>query len=201
MDKFLGIFTSFGLSTSAGLNAYLPLLIVSLVARFTDLIRLNEPFDALESWWAIGVLVVQTYTEGLRYSEEDKNLLKFVCDQIAMVIHRKKSEEDVQESERFLTSMFESIQDGISILGKDYTILRVNKAMEGWYAHAMPLVGKKCYEAYHLRDKACEVCPTRKALETSETAYEIVDKVVTQSSDREFHCLSITIFYTEKTSD
>lgn len=26
---------------------------------------------------------------------------------------------------------------------------------------------------------------------------EIVDKVVTQSSDREFHCLTITIFYKE----
>ena len=28
---------------------------------------------------------------------------------------------------------------------------------------------------------------------------EIVDKVVTQSSDREFHCLSITIFFKQKT--
>lgn len=26
---------------------------------------------------------------------------------------------------------------------------------------------------------------------------EIVDKVVTQSSDQEFHCLSITLFYRE----
>ncbi|MBN1642922.1 MAG: DUF4126 domain-containing protein [Anaerolineae bacterium] len=52
------MFTSFGLSTSAGLNAYLPLLIVGLLSRFTNLIRLNEPFDALESWWTIGVLVV-----------------------------------------------------------------------------------------------------------------------------------------------
>lgn len=25
--------------------------------------------------------------------------------------------------------------------------------------------------------------------------YEIVDKIVTQSSDNEFHCLTITIFY------
>jgi hypothetical protein len=63
MDGFLGIFTSFGLSSSAGLNAYLPLLIVSLVARFTDLIHLNEPFDALESWWTIGVLVLLTAVE------------------------------------------------------------------------------------------------------------------------------------------
>lgn len=29
---------------------------------------------------------------------------------------------------------------------------------------------------------------------------EIVDKIVTQSSDSEFHCLSITIFYTDKNS-
>jgi len=27
---------------------------------------------------------------------------------------------------------------------------------------------------------------------------EIVDKVVTQSSDREFHCLTVTIFYKSK---
>jgi PAS domain S-box-containing protein len=125
----------------------------------------------------IGVLVVQTYTEGLRYSEEDKNILKFVCDQIAMVIHRKKTEEDVQDRERFLSSMFESIQDGISILAEDYTVLRVNKAMENWYSHALPLVGKKCYEAYHLRDKPCESCPTQRSLQTSEAAYEVVRKV------------------------
>lgn len=27
---------------------------------------------------------------------------------------------------------------------------------------------------------------------------EVVDKLVTQSSDREFHCLSITFFYRER---
>ena len=65
MESFLGIFTSFGLSTSAGLNAYLPLLIVALVSRFTNLLRLNEPFDALESWWTIGVLAVLLAIETL----------------------------------------------------------------------------------------------------------------------------------------
>ena len=29
-------------------------------------------------------------------------------------------------------------------------------------------------------------------------ACEIVDKVVTQSSDKEFHCLTVTLFYKEK---
>ena len=56
MNGLLSLFTAFGLSSSAGLNAYLPLLIVALVARFTDLITLNAPWDHLESWWVIGVL-------------------------------------------------------------------------------------------------------------------------------------------------
>jgi len=59
------IFTSFGLSASAGLNAYLPLLIVALVARFTDLIRLNIPFDALTNGWVIALLGVLTLIEVL----------------------------------------------------------------------------------------------------------------------------------------
>jgi uncharacterized membrane protein len=58
MENVIGIFTSFGLSTSAGLNAYLPLLIVALTARFTDWIRLNDAFHALTSWWVIGLLAV-----------------------------------------------------------------------------------------------------------------------------------------------
>ncbi|MFP2900788.1 hypothetical protein [Corallococcus sp. 4LFB] len=31
------------------------------------------------------------------------------------------------------------------------------------------------------------------------SAVEIVDKIVTQSSDKEFHCLTITLFYRHKT--
>jgi hypothetical protein len=56
MDGLLSIFTAFGLSSSAGLNAYLPLLVVTLLARFNDLVTLRPPWDALESWWVIGVL-------------------------------------------------------------------------------------------------------------------------------------------------
>jgi hypothetical protein len=58
MDALLNVLTAFGLSSSAGLNAYLPLLVVALLARFTDLVHLESPWDGLESWWVIGVLVV-----------------------------------------------------------------------------------------------------------------------------------------------
>ena len=52
----------------------------------------------------IGVMVVQTYTEGVRYGEEEKNILKFVADQISAAVHRKKSEEELKRREAFLAA-------------------------------------------------------------------------------------------------
>jgi len=60
-----GILGAFGLSVSAGLNAYIPLLVVSLMAKFTNLIELAEPWNALESWWTIGVLAVLVVIEAV----------------------------------------------------------------------------------------------------------------------------------------
>ena len=63
--ELLGVLTAFGLSASAGLNAYIPLLVVALLARFTNLIALQSPWDTLTSWWVIGVLVVLSAIEFL----------------------------------------------------------------------------------------------------------------------------------------
>lgn len=52
------VLSAFGLSASSGLNAYLPLLIVGLLARFTDLIDLKAPWNTLENPWVLGVLAV-----------------------------------------------------------------------------------------------------------------------------------------------
>jgi hypothetical protein len=54
----IDVLSAFGLSSAAGLNAYLPLLIVALTARYTDLLTLREPWSALESPWAIGALAI-----------------------------------------------------------------------------------------------------------------------------------------------
>ncbi|MEO8477420.1 MAG: DUF4126 domain-containing protein [Actinomycetota bacterium] len=47
MDAVTGYFMALGLSTAAGLNAYVPLLAVGLLSRFTDLIALPGPWDHL----------------------------------------------------------------------------------------------------------------------------------------------------------
>jgi hypothetical protein len=56
--ELLSILSAFGLSASAGLNAYIPLLVVALLAKFTPFIQLNTPWDTLTSWWVIGILIV-----------------------------------------------------------------------------------------------------------------------------------------------
>jgi hypothetical protein len=59
----MDIFSAFGLSASAGLNAYIPLLVVAFLSKFTNLITLSSPWNTLESWWVIGVLVILSIVE------------------------------------------------------------------------------------------------------------------------------------------
>lgn len=59
------ILTGFGLSVSAGLNAYIPLLIVALLARFTNLIQLSHPYDTLANGWVIGALAALVTVEAV----------------------------------------------------------------------------------------------------------------------------------------
>ena len=55
--------TGMGLSAAAGLNAYIPFLVVALLARFTDVVVLPTGFEWMESWWAIGIGAVLLLTE------------------------------------------------------------------------------------------------------------------------------------------
>ncbi|MEV7007584.1 DUF4126 domain-containing protein [Streptosporangium sp. NPDC051022] len=57
----LAALTGLGLSTAAGLNAYIPLLVVGVLANLTDQIRLPQEFAWLSNGWVlviIGVLLL-----------------------------------------------------------------------------------------------------------------------------------------------
>lgn len=65
MDALLaggGILTALGLSIPAGLNAYIPLLAVS-IAQKVGWLKLAEPFDALGEWWVMGIIIVLLIVE------------------------------------------------------------------------------------------------------------------------------------------
>lgn len=74
MEILSGVLAAFGLSASAGLNAYIPLLVVALLARFTDFIQLSSPWDVITSWWIIGLLLLLS-------------LIEFFADKVPAVNH------------------------------------------------------------------------------------------------------------------
>lgn len=61
MELMLGIFSAFGLSASAGLNAYIPLFTIAAIAHYTDWFKLNPPYDGLSNPWImilLGILII-----------------------------------------------------------------------------------------------------------------------------------------------
>ncbi|MFK5633324.1 MULTISPECIES: DUF4126 domain-containing protein [unclassified Ornithinimicrobium] len=59
----LAALTGAGLSAAAGLNAYIPFLLVALIARFTEVINLPHQYAWIESDWAIGIAAVLLLSE------------------------------------------------------------------------------------------------------------------------------------------
>ncbi len=59
----LAALTGLGLSTAAGLNAYIPLLVVGVLANVTDVIRLPQEYAWLSSGWALAVIAVLLLAE------------------------------------------------------------------------------------------------------------------------------------------
>ena len=93
------------------------------------------------------------------------------------ITERKSIETQLRSSKTFLSNIFTSIQDGISVLDKNLNIIQINPIIELWYSHSMPALGKKCFEVYHGRNKRCEICPSLQALRSGQPAYEVVPKI------------------------
>lgn len=52
------LLTGFGLATAAGLNAYIPLLALGLLSRFTELVALPAGWAWLENGWVMAIVAV-----------------------------------------------------------------------------------------------------------------------------------------------
>ncbi|MBS3774609.1 MAG: PAS domain S-box protein [Bacteroidales bacterium] len=90
------------------------------------------------------------------------------------VTEEYKKNQQIKESRDFLDAVFQSIQDGISVLNTDLTIRYVNPVMETWYSEDMPLIGRKCYNTYHHAAAPCDPCPSIRCMKTKKTESEII---------------------------
>lgn len=62
--------------------------------------------------------------------------------------------------------MLDAIHDGITLMDRDLTVVLTNSTVDRWYAHAVPILGRKCHDVFLGRKTPCPDCPTLRALET-----------------------------------
>jgi PAS domain S-box-containing protein len=76
----------------------------------------------------MGAVAVQTYTEGIRYVDRDRDVLSLVSNQIARAIEKKYLEEALRVSEEKYRSLSNQLPLGVYRTTADGRILYVNKA-------------------------------------------------------------------------
>jgi len=85
------------------------------------------------------------------------------------ILDRTRTEEELHRSESFLSAIFDSFHDPFNIVDRDYRIVKFNDA----YCRmknipARELFDKKCYEALHGRNSACDDCVVVKTFQSKD---------------------------------
>ncbi len=171
----------------AGMTGYSRKDFESRQRKWTELV-FAEDVEAVKQAFVHGLKTHRSYVREYRITHRQGNLIwiqersQIVCDRNGKIQYvsgiffditaQKEAEDAMQEGERFLSSVFASILDGISVIDLNFNIVQVNSTMEKWYKHALPLVGRKCYEAHHGRSEPCQPCPAYRTIFTGEPHLE-----------------------------
>jgi PAS domain S-box-containing protein len=106
------------------------------------------------------------------------------------ITEHKRAVEALHESEGKLNAMLQSIADPMSMMDKDLTIMWANEPAKRYFGK--DIIGKKCYEVYHLRPDPCEPypCLTLKAFLDGKTHHHETTVIDNQGDKRFFECMA-----------
>ena len=91
----------------------------------------------------IGVLAVQTYTQGVRYGSAEEQVLAFVSAQVAMAVERKRADETLRAQQRVLRQVIDANPNLIFVKDWDGKFTLVNQAVADIYGSTVDdLIGK-----------------------------------------------------------
>jgi PAS domain S-box-containing protein len=100
----------------------------------------------------------------------------------------KHAEETLRESGGKLNAMLQSIPDIMSMMDKELTIMWANEPAKRYFGN--DIIGKKCYEVYHLRQDPCEPypCLTLKGFLDGKKHQHETTVIDNQGKERFFEC-------------
>jgi diguanylate cyclase (GGDEF)-like protein/PAS domain S-box-containing protein len=129
----------------------------------------------------------QNTKTGLWYHCIDKAIQwpdgRLVHMQVAIdITERKKAEIVSRRSERFLNTIFESINDPFNIIDSDYRIIKANESYAKMRGKTIEqLIYQRCYEVLQNRKDICEGCSVKVTFETGEPYTK--EKLVSYTGD------------------
>ncbi|OGW40873.1 MAG: hypothetical protein A2Y97_14215 [Nitrospirae bacterium RBG_13_39_12] len=123
-----------------------------------------------------GVLWVDNYFNKKPIAEEDLRFLTAFSNHVATAIESAKLYEQVALAEQELENIFESISDMVCFIDRDYIVKSINNAVSKRLGKPpVDIVGKKCYEVFHGKDKPWSDCPHQKTIKTKKAYVEEVE--------------------------
>jgi PAS domain S-box-containing protein len=131
----------------------------------------------------LGVFAVQTYTEGVRYGEREKDILTFVSRQVALAIGRKRAEEQLQRSEQDYRSVVENANEAI-IISQEGVLQYVNPSTVALSGYSeSDLLGKPLLGFVHADDRDMVLTNYKRRMQGFEvpTVYEL--RLTTKNCD------------------
>lgn len=115
----------------------------------------------------IGVIWVDNLYTRKSITEQDINFLKGFADQVAGAIENAWIFEKVEQAEKELEMLFDSITDLLYYTDENYVIKKVNRAfLQKIGKNQMEVLNKKCFQIIHKSEHPPKNCPHRLAMET-----------------------------------
>lgn len=125
----------------------------------------------------IGVIWVDNLYTRKPITEQDINFLKGFADQVAGAIENAWIFEKVEQAEKELEMLFDSISDLLYYTDEHYTIKKVNKAFLNKIGkEEVEIINKKCFQIIHRSETPMKNCPHRLAMESKKAKVGELDE-------------------------
>jgi len=125
----------------------------------------------------IGLIWVDNLFTGKPIKDDDLQFLVGFSSHIATAIVNARLFENVSLARSELRNIFESISDMVYFTDSEYTIKRINQAVvKRTGLPEKEILGKKCYEIFHGKDKPHKACPHVTTVETREPCVREIEE-------------------------
>ncbi len=133
------------------------------------------------------------------FSKMDIQKLSDVISPIAIATEKMKLLEIIEEGSRQWKHTFDAISDLVTVIDKNFNLIKANQATEKISGQKVEnVIGKKCYEVLAKRKTPCHNCPVK---ESFKTHHMVSEHYIKDFKNLEYVSFAYPLFNPKKKSD